>query len=227
MLQLTGRSKIYFFFLLIIILLSVHNTNSKTFLDNYFKIKKISLTGEIDQNLTSKISKSLDEIYNYNIFSLNSFEIVKILENLNIINDYKIKKEYPSTIKIEFRETKILAYFFKNNQKIYIGENSKIIIDARVENNNLPLVIGKFDVNKFLRLKKLLIDNGFIWEDFTEFYSFNSNRWDLVYKNKITIKLPIKDLNTSLNLLKKIINNQNTKNFKVIDLRLKDRVILS
>ena len=96
-----------------------------------------------------------------------------------------------------------------------------------MENDNIPLIVGTIDIKKFLELKKILINKKFKWEDFTTFYSFNSNRWDLIYKDQVTIKLPMNNLDDSLNLLKKIIKKQDVIIFKIIDLRLKDRVILS
>ena len=225
--QLIDRSKLYFYLALLIILLSLHNTKSIIFVENYFKIKEFDLTGDVDKKTILTISKSLEEFYDYNIFLLNSDEVKNTLENFNIINHYRVKKEYPSKIKIEFKETNILAYYIKDNKKIYIGENGKKITKVKVENDNIPLIVGTIDIKKFLELKKLLINKRFHWEDFTTFYSYNSNRWDLIYKDQVTIKLPMNNLDDSLNLLKKIINKQDVIIFKIIDLRLKDRVILS
>ena len=48
-----------------------------------------------------------------------------------------------------------------------------------------------------------------------------------MYKNKIIIKLPKDDLDNSLIILKKIINNNNLDNLNVIDLRIQKKIILS
>ena len=48
---------------------------------------------------------------------------------------------------------------------------------------DLPLIIGKVDINNFIRLNKKLLDNGFELNDFVKFYAFKSNRWTL-YKIK-------------------------------------------
>ena len=48
-----------------------------------------------------------------------------------------------------------------------------------------------------------------------------------VYKNKVIFKLPIDDLDSSLVLLKEIINNLNLEKVNIIDLRIKNNVILS
>ena len=227
MLQLIDRSKIYLYLVLLLILLSIHNVNSTNLITNFFKIKKIILKSSIEENINQEISASLDQFHNFNIFSIKPNEFKAILNNFNIISEYKIKKEYPSVIKIELKETNILAYYFYDNEKTYLGENGKAIKNIQFVKDDLPLIVGQVDIKKFLDLKKKLINNGFKLNDFSKFYFFKSNRWDLMLKNKIIVKLPIDNLEISLNLLKNIIENSNLNDVKIIDLRIKKRVILS
>jgi len=227
MLQLIDRGKIYLYLVLLLILFSIHNINSTNFINNFFKIKKIILKSSIEENINQEISASLDQFYNFNIFSINPIEVRAILDNFNIISEYKIKKEYPSVIKIELKETNILAYYFNDNQKTYLGENGKIIKNKQFVKDDLPLIEGQINISKFLDLKKKLINNEFKLDDFIKFYFFKSNRWDIQFKNKIIVKLPIDNLDVSLKLLKNIIKNSNLNDVKIIDLRIKKRVILS
>ena len=227
MLQLIDRGKIYLYLVLLLILFSIHNVNSTNFISDFFKIKKIILKSSIGENINQEISASLDQFYDFNIFSINPVEIRTILDNFNIISEYKIKKEYPSVIKIELKETNILAYYFIDNKKTYLGENGKLIKKKQIDNDDLPLIVGQVDIKKFLDLKKKLINNGFKLNDFEKFYFFKSSRWDLLFKNKIIVKLSIDNLDVSLTLLKDIIENSNLNDVKIIDLRIKKRVILS
>ena len=126
-LQLIDKRKIYFYSFLLLILLSIHNTNSLNFINNFFKIKKIEVIGNIDQKLNSDISLSLDKFYNINIFSLDVNDIKSELDIFAKLSEYNIKKEYPSSINIKLKETNFLAYFFDNNQKYFVGENGKKI----------------------------------------------------------------------------------------------------
>ena len=226
-LQLIDKSKIYFYSFLLLILLSIHNTNSLNFINNFFKIKKIEVIGNIDQKLNSDISLSLDKFYNINIFSLDVNDIKSELDIFAQLSEYNIKKEYPSSINIELKETNFLAYFVDNNQKYFVGENGKKIKEEENIINNLPLIVGQFEIKRFLNLKDLLLKNRFQLNDFTSFYSFKSKRWDLVYKNKITIKLPIDELEHSIFLLKSIIETQNIDNLNLIDLRISNRIIVA
>ena len=227
MLRLIDRSKIYFYLALLLVLLSTHNLNSINSANEYFKVKKIVLKGNIEENLNREISTSLDKFYNYNIFSINSEEIKNILSNFNIISEYKIKKEYPSVIIIYLKKTNIVAYYYDKNQKIYIGNNGKKIKKNNLKSKDLPSIEGQVDIKKFLELKKKLINKGFKLNDFSKFYFFKSNRWDLLLKNEILIKLSADDIEFSLKLLKDIIQSSNINDIKVIDLRIRNRVILS
>ena len=76
-------------------------------------------------------------------------------------------------------------------------------------------------------LTKILEHNDFHFVDFNKLYFFKTNRWDLLYKNKITIKLPTNDLGKSIGLLKNIIKSLDINKIKIIDLRIKNNVILS
>lgn len=224
--QSIDKGKIYLYFFLLFFLLSIHNINSLKFVKNFFKINKIILDSELDENLNEKIYNSMHQFYNYNIFSINADEIREKLNEFNSISEYRVKKEFPSVIKIELKPTEILAYYFENNQKIYLGENGKKINGNELFKDNLPLIVGQFDTQNFFKLKEKLMIHGFIIEDFKKFYSYKSKRWDLLY-NSIIIKLPIDDLDNSLIKLKEIINNLDINNLKVIDLRNKNNIILS
>ena len=66
MLRLIDRRKIYFYFVLTFVLLSIHNLNSITSINKYFKIKNIVIESNIEENLNKKISNSLNKFYNDN-----------------------------------------------------------------------------------------------------------------------------------------------------------------
>ena len=225
--QLIDKGKIYFYFCLLILLLSIHNLNSSSLIKNYFQIKKIILKSDIQENLNNEISIVLEKIYNKNIFSIKSNEIKKILDKFNIISEYKIIKEYPSTLKIELKETKILAYYFENDQEIFIGENGKEIKNIFFNENNLPVIEGNIDLNLFFDLRNKLINQGYNINQFNKFYLTNSKRWNLFYKNEIIIKLPFKDVEESLEILKDIISSPDIDNINNIDLRINNKIILS
>jgi len=227
MLQLTNKGKIYFYLVLLLALLSIHNLNSINSINNFFKIKTITINSNFEKNLNQKILSSLDQFHNSNIFLISTTEIRKVLDNFNFLGDYEIRKEYPSILNLELKKTNILAYYLENNNPIFIGENGKKITEKRIDRSDLLILEGHIDIAKFLNLKNKLVINGFKLNDFVKFYSFKSNRWDLIYKNEIIIKLPIDDIDSSLGLLQNIIQSSNINDIRIIDLRIKNRIILS
>ncbi len=224
--RLIDKSKIYFYLALLFILLSLHNLNSTNFINNFFQIKHIIINDEIDLELKNEIYSSLNNLYNINIFTIDSEEIAQILEKFNIISEYKINKIYPSSIIIELKETNILAYYLNQDKKVFIGENGKKINKISNLEKTLPLITGDVDIKKFLEFYKKLSINGFDINNFTKFNFSNSNRWDFIYKNKIIVKLPIENIDDSLFKFKEIILNRNFNDFKVIDLRIKNNIII-
>ena len=108
-----------------------------------------------------------------------------------------------------------------------LGENGKKITKVKLIDDDLPIIIGQVNIKKFLDFKNKLINAGFDFNDINKFYSYRSNRWDISYKNKIIIKLPSDELDNSLRILKNIIEKSNLRDVKVIDLRIKKRIILS
>ena len=225
MLHSIDKKKIYLYFILMMLLLSIHNTNLKKTSESFFNIKEIKLNTKINEKIRQDIFNSLSEFQNTSIFSKNLQEIKNKLNNFNIIGEYKVQKKFPSSIDIEIKNTKILAYYYENNIKTYLGENGKKIIQDISIKKNLPLIIGIVDTDKFLYLNKRIIANGFNLNDFPKIYFFKSNRWDLLYKNTLLIRLPMSDLDKSLSQVRKIIEKSNLNNIEIIDLRLEKKII--
>ena len=221
------KKKIYFYLILLTVLLSIHNQNFNYSIYNFFKIKKIELSDNIEEKLNSQIYEKLNRFYNFNIFFLKSEEVENILDNFNILGDYKVKKEYPSSLKIDLSKTNIIAYYFSNDQKIYIGENGKKITQFDINYKNLPSIEGKINIKKLFNLRMKLKKHGFELNDFIKFYLNKSDRWDLLYNDNLLIRLPLNDIESSIVILKDIIKSNDINNINIIDLRIKNKIILS
>ncbi len=224
--RLTDRRKLYFYLIILIILVSIHNFKITNNFNNFFNINKIEIKNGLNENLNQNILLSLNKFINSNIFLLKTEELAFLFDKFNLVEEYKIKKKYPSAIEVEVKQTEILAYFLENNQKILIGQNGKEIKDKIISTKDLPILIGTININKFLSLNKLLLENEFNLKDFTRIYYFKSDRWDLEFKNNLIIKLPFNGLDETLKKLKKIYNKNQFNNFKIIDLRVAGRIIV-
>jgi len=211
---------VYLLFLLILSTTSgkfLENQNNNPSLDSQINIEGLS---SID-NL--KISNELKNIFYKNILLVKKEEIQRVINKHNIIEEYSVKKIYPSTINIIIKPTKFLARLSSNDQ--LVGANGKLI-DDKENNEILPYIFGQFNSSNFLHFKKNILQSKFAFTNFKTLYFFPSNRWDILTTDDILIKLPQDNLSESLNLSYKIISGNDFKNKNFIDLRINNHLII-
>ncbi|MDB9742180.1 cell division protein FtsQ/DivIB [Candidatus Pelagibacter sp.] len=212
---------IYLLFLFILSTTSAKFINDQNTLSS--SVSKINTTG-LSERKNLEISNNLNNFLYESIFVISKNEIKKILEKHNIIQEFNIKKIYPSTLNIEIKPTKFIARVFNNGQYL-VGANGKLIED---KNNNevLPYIFGEFNSLDFLSFKQSIEKSIFSFSNLKTLYFFPSGRWDILTDNDILIKLPQEHIVASLNLSKKLIDNNNFKNNKFIDLRVKNHLVI-
>ena len=165
----------------------------------------------------------LSNLFYKNILFVDKGEIYKVINKYNIIEEYNVKKIYPSTIKINIKPTSFIAKLSGSDQ--LVGENGKLIKDK--ENVKvLPYIFGKFDTQDFLNLKKNITLSKFTLNRFKTLYIFPSKRWDILTYDNILIKLPKDNISKPLNLAYKIITSKDFKNKTLIDLRINKNLIV-
>ena len=229
MLQLIDRKLKIFFYLILFLLLSTQITKDKdieiSFITNLNDIDVIGLSDE--NNL--KVYQSLKFLLTKNIFLVNKNDFQNILKKNNLVESFYIKKIYPNLIKIKIKQTKLLAITNKKSKKFFIGSNGKLIPVSQVElsYNELPFVYSKSNYIDFIKLKKIIDETEFQFEQIESFYYFPSNRWDIKTKDGFLIKLPEKDIAESLKFAALIKINEEFKDNKIIDLRISNNIVLS
>ena len=211
---------IYLLFLFILSTTSAKFINDQNTISS--SVSKINTTG-LSERKNLEISNNLNNFLYESIFVISKDEIKKILEKHNIIQEFSIKKIYPSTLNIEIKPTKFIARVFNNGQYL-VGANGKLIED---KNNNelLPYIFGEFNSLDFLSFKQNIEKSIFSFSNLKTLYFFPSGRWDILTDNDILIKLPQEDIVASLNLSKKLIDNDNFKDNKFLDLRVKNNLV--
>ena len=217
---------LYFF---LFILLSTQITKSKTYDSIFFvKVNNIIVEGLSKKN-NKKIKNSLKYLISANIFFIKEHEFQNILNKNNMVHSFHIKKIYPNLVKVEILQTDLLAITIKNNKKFYIGSNGKLISQEEVEkiNYELPYVYTKSNYASFIKLKKIIDQSEFNFEEITSFYFFPSDRWDFKTKDGFVIKLPKENIAKSLKIASLIKSNEKFKEKKIIDLRISSNIILS
>ena len=221
--QLIGKKKslILYFFFLIVLSTTTNKTLYKT--ENLFQIDNINITGiPLDD-----IEGLNDELYNTiekNIFFLKKEVLKNSISEFNIVEKYSVKKIYPRELNINIKPTKFIAKI-SNKDDVLVGSNGKLISNKDFK-KKLPSIFGKFNSNKFLELKIHLERSGFNFEDLKSLIYFSSGRWDILTNDNVLIKLPNKKIYESLHLAKKILNDDNFKMNKFIDLRISNQIIV-
>jgi len=225
--QIDKNFKFFLYIFIFIFLSSINNLWWIKTKDSIFKISEIEVTG-LKEELNYNIKKKLNFIFGENIFFINSHKIKKELNNINYIENYKIKKYFPSKLKINIKKTKILAQAFNNNKKYYIGSNTKKIDNLEeIDNKNYPTIFGEFSVKEFIKLRNIIYDAQFDLKNITNYYYFKSKRWDIKLKNGTLIKLPRENINDAIALVKNIISKNINNQKKIIDLRMEKQIIFS
>ena len=93
-----------------------------------------------DSQINKKILNQLNNLFYKNILLVGKQEIQKVLNKYNVIEEYNIKKIYPSTININIKPTKFVARLSSNDQ--LVGANGKLIEDKE-NNDDIALYIWR------------------------------------------------------------------------------------
>jgi cell division protein FtsQ len=221
--QLIDKKNKIIIYLLFLFILSTTSSKFTENQDSYSTpINQINVEGlSIAEN--KKIFNQLKHLFYKNILLVGKKDIQKVISKYNIIEEFTVKKIYPSTIIINIKPTKFVARLSNIDQ--LVGANGKFIEDK--ENNMmLPYIFGKFNSQDFLNLKNKIVKSKFTFKKFKTLYFFPSNRWDILTNDNILIKLPQDNVTESLNLAFKIISSNDFKNKNLIDLRMNNHLII-
>jgi len=223
--KIDKKNKIYIY-IFIFFLLSTFN-NLQLVNSNFFKfnVDKIKISGLSEKN-NLYISEEIEKLFLKNIFIIEKDFLFKILEKNNLISSFEIKKIYPNTIEVEIEEAKLLAITIIEERFFFIGSNGKLI-DYNNSKKNLPYVFGKIDVDNFVHFVEVVEQSKFDFNKIKEIYFFPSGRWDIKTKDDKLFKLPIENIEFKLNSINEIYINNKFKNAKIIDLRIKNKIIIT
>ena len=60
-----------------------------------------------------------------------------------------------------------------------------------------------------------------------EYYYYKNKRWDLLFSNGLKLKLPSENIDEAIKFYKKLLENDNLINTKIVDLRVTNQIILT
>ena len=215
--------KIIIYLFLFIILVTVNNINLLSF--NLPQISNLDISG-LNNFEKKEFKEDFDFLKNENIISLDKDEVSKKIFSNKIVEDLFVFKKYPSELNILIKKTNFLAITKKKNQDYYIGSNGNFILTKDIL-ENLPYIFGDIEPEEFLKLKLYIDKSKFDFNQIKNLFFFKSKRWNIETKKGLIIKLPLNQIDLSLNILSKIMNEEQFKNKKVIDLRNNGQIIIN
>ena len=213
-------------FLLLLVFLSTYfpNYNNKNN-SILFPIQTIKIENTIALNI-EEVYSALEFLKGESLFFLSKEKIKNSLVKFDFVSSFKVKKIYPSTIKILIIEKKPVAIFFQEKKKFFISDNGDLINYIQKEDfSNLPILFGKKNNfnNLYIQLKKI----NFPINTIKSFHYFEIDRWDITLKNDKLIRLPKDNYVEILKNFISIKNNSKFKKYKTFDYRIKDQLILN
>ena len=215
--------KVLIYFFLLITVSSISNFSFNNF--KLSKIQNVNISG-LEQKDNQILLNKINNLKLENIFSLNKKEIEKLINSNLLVERFEVFKKYPSTININIEKTNFYARINDNGKTFLIGSNGKLI-PAKNINHDLPYIFGKTSIEEFLKFKRIIDKSKFSYDQIQSLYFFPSKRWDLKLKENILLKLPSKVTNENLDNLHEFLKNYNIKKFNIIDLRIKNQIILN
>ena len=227
MLQLISRLKLYLYLLFFVFLSSIFNFKLIENFQDRFILKQVNING-LSNNEKKIIESELSNFKNINIFKLSEDKLIESLDKFNFLENISVNKIIPSTININLSKTSILGKTILNGEKFYIGENGKFINSNQLfEKNDVATVFGNFKIDEYLNLLKILKDHNLNINTIKKYYYYKNKRWDILFSNELTLMLPSKNIENSIKIYKKLLDNGNLINTKIVDLRIINQIILT
>ena len=218
--QRKGKKILIYFFLLFL----VGSINNIEFNNLKFEaIKNINVLG-LGQKDNKILFNDIKNLNLDNIFFLNGKKINNLINSNTLVENYEIFKRYPSTLDINIDKTEFLAKINYDQKILLIGSNGKLSKDD-VNNNSLPFIFGKPDIQEFLNFKKIVDSSKLSYQKIKSLYFYPSKRWDIELKNDIVIKLSSNFNKDTVNFALDFLQNKNSQKIEFVDVRIKNQII--
>ena len=225
--QSISKKRIYFYLFILLILSSTFNFDVISNFKNLNLVNNINIVG-LSKKETYILEKNLEFFKKKNILFISKDEVVQRLNSNSFLDNYTIVKILPSKLLVKVNKTEFIGTTLFNGEKFYIGKNGKLTKVSLVEKEfNLPKVFGNFQVIELLKLQKILKLNNFNLNKIIKYSYFKSNRWDIEFDNKTIVMLPSFNFEKSLQNYKSFLKKNEIKLGQLIDLRMRDKIIIS
>ncbi len=225
--QSINKYKLFLYLFSFIFLSSIFNFKFSENYQDKFSLKTINISGLPDGE-KKKIKIELNKLKNTNIFKITDSKVLEKLNKFNFLENIYVNKIIPSSISINVSKTPIVGKTLINGEQFYIGKNGKFIKSSHlVEKNDYASVFGKFQMEEYLKLLNSLDTYEINVNEIKKYYYYKNRRWDLQFSNNITLMLPSKNINKSIIIYKKLLENDKLLNVKIVDLRVTNQIVLT
>jgi len=218
--KIDKKTKFFFYSSLIIILTSINNY--KLINKNIFNIKYINVEG-FSKEKNELIKNEFKNLYEKNILFISKNYFTDLI-NRNDIKYLFIKKNFPNKLVINFIPAKPIYIVENDNNKIILGDNGKIL-KTELNENNFPTISGSDDIENIYDVVNLINQSNLDYKMISEIKFFKSGRFDVYLSKGIIIKFPIKFNQKIIDYSSELLNRKEFANSKVIDLRIKNKII--
>ena len=233
--------KVYIFCFLIFIIFFVYlylNINkfanlTSDFIQEYsnkynYNLKKIEVIGLTNLN-KDEILIFFNKFIDNSIFLVPVKEISNEIKKNKWIREVNIRNDYKNTLKVNIKEETPVGIYENNNQKILFSKNL-VVLEILGKNHDYKNLISFYGENSIINSKNLIskIDQD-IKQMIQSLIFVENRRWNIRLKNKITLKLPEKNLEEAIKNYKKIysnLSNKDLKDIEIIDLRIPNQAII-
>jgi cell division protein FtsQ len=215
------KKKIFIYIFFFLILSTINNISINN--SHFIKISKIEVSG-LNNKSNLEILNKIKVLKLENIFFLEKKKINEIILKNDLVENFFVKKKYPSSLDVKINKTNFLANLQIEENNFFVGSNGRLI-ETKFTIDSLPHLSMNTPTNEFLYFTDIIKNSIFDYGQISNIIFFPSKRWDIKTKNNILIKLPNKNVDEALKNAHYIINDKKFLNIKLIDLRMKNKII--
>lgn len=191
-----------------------------------FAVDKVDITGN-SQVSDIDVLQQLHLDGDTSLLTLDVAAARKALMELPWVEDAEVRKIYPGTVSIALRERKAFAIWQHGQDLSLIERSGSVIVPFEPGKfSSLPLYVGLGAETAAADFDRLLAN----WPDLRRrvraAVRVSDRRWDLLFANGVTVKLPEENVAQALEDLSVMDRDRSilTRDIVAVDLRLADRI---
>lgn len=197
---------------------------------NEFKLAQVTVDGHARTPLAA-VNERLNLSQGMNIFDVDLSLIREELLSLPWIAEAIVERRLPDTIYIRVCEKTPIALWQNKRRYQPLDETGHPIADETMVFNQLMLVVGVDAPSQTPGLIQALEKYPVIYDKVRSAVRVGNRRWNLILNDPedgLVVYLPDTDIEAALERLEQLNEEENLleKDLKIIDLRLKDRLII-